>query len=146
VVVGATSGSASALTARLRGFGHESSVAVQRPDLAADFAWADICVSGGGLTKYEAAYLGVPVGVLSQTSEQADETRRFASHGLALDLGLWCETGERELRDGLARLYRDAGLRDALGATGLRIFPDDPTARAAESVGSVIERAAASGA
>ena len=42
----------------------EGLIATQVIDLADEFAWADLCICGGGLTKYESAYMGVPAAVL----------------------------------------------------------------------------------
>lgn len=56
------------------------------PDLAVHYAWADVCIAGGGLTKYECAYLGLPVGIVSQTADQQRETDGFCARGLATDL------------------------------------------------------------
>jgi UDP-2,4-diacetamido-2,4,6-trideoxy-beta-L-altropyranose hydrolase len=55
-------------------------------DLAEHYAWADYCIAGGGLTKYECAYLGLPVGIVSQTADQQRETDVFCARGLATDL------------------------------------------------------------
>ncbi len=76
------------LASLLSRFVGKSSVRTQVPDLAEEFAWADLCICGGGLTKYEAAYMGVPAGVFSHNPDQATETAIFAGMGLALDLGL----------------------------------------------------------
>src|SRR5690606_18511998 len=53
----------------------------QLPALTDELVWADVVVSGGGMTKYEAAYLGVPPIVVSKTPEEAVETQRFANLG-----------------------------------------------------------------
>ena len=101
------------------------------PDLAAPFAWADTCVSGGGLTKYEAAYLGLPVAVLSGTDDESDETVQFTAAGLAIDLGRPSEVDRTRLRGSLERLLSDTGLRQQLHAATQARFPADPTANAA---------------
>ncbi len=115
-------------------FDCESQVISQRADLAEEFEWADACVCGGGLTKYEAAYLGIPTAVLSQNADQAHETLHFAEKGLAFDLGL----GERQTVAGLARRLdgwlADDRRRECLSQTGLALFPEDPTLRAAEAL------------
>jgi len=80
----------------------------QQPDLAEAFGWADVAVTAGGLSKYEAAYMGVPVLVFSQSSEEVQESGRFARHALCVDGG----SGERLERDG------DQVLFDFLKGTG----------------------------
>lgn len=55
-------------------------------DLAKYYAWADACVTGGGLVKYECAYLGLPMAIFSQSPEQQIETDRFIAAGFGYDL------------------------------------------------------------
>ncbi len=55
-------------------------------DLAAHYAWAEACVAGGGLVKYECAYLGLPMAIFSQSPEQQVETERFIAAGFGYDL------------------------------------------------------------
>ena len=118
----------------------EASVATQRLDLADEFAWADLCVSGGGLTKYESAYMGVPTAVLSQNIEQAEETVQFAGKGLAVDLGMTGESSDAILSMRLSELMADRDLRETLSQTGLACFPEDPTKRAAEAFAGIINQ------
>lgn len=118
----------------LAGFAAGSAWVTNQKDLADEFSQADACVSGGGLTKYEAAYLGVPGAVLSQTAEQAGETVAFSSRGLAWDLGLGTAVTASALEEGLQRFLADANLRAQLSRTGLATFPVDPTRNAAQAV------------
>jgi spore coat polysaccharide biosynthesis predicted glycosyltransferase SpsG len=106
-------------------------------DLAEAFAWADACVSGGGLTKYEAAFCGVPVAVVSRTAHEAEETRAFAAAGLAIDLGS-ADDPER-LSRGLSQLVNDETLRHALVQRSSTTFPDDPTKRVATGILAALE-------
>ena len=55
-------------------------------DLAGHYAWADACVTGGGLVKYECAYLGLPMAIFSQTPEQQAETDQFCAVAVGWDL------------------------------------------------------------
>jgi UDP-2,4-diacetamido-2,4,6-trideoxy-beta-L-altropyranose hydrolase len=100
------------------------------PDLAEPLAWADLCVAGGGMTKYEAAFVGVPTAVLSQTVEQAEETRRFAAAGLAIDLGTAGERATSAVAALLAPFIADSDGRRAMHQAGRTLFgppTDDPT-------------------
>jgi len=111
---------------------------VQLPNLAGALSNADMCICGGGLTKYESAYLGVPTAVLSQNEDQASETIQFAAHGLAVDLGM----GQALSDDALEHLF-DEVLRDEVGRrrlkeAGLRAFPIDPTANAATALATLL--------
>jgi spore coat polysaccharide biosynthesis predicted glycosyltransferase SpsG len=113
-----------ALLARFRG---ETRVLSQLPDLSSELEWADVCIAGAGLTKYEAAYLGVPSGVLSQNEGQARDTVRFASLGMALDLGLASQIDRASLNANVRRLVQDRELRESLQRHSLAVFPEDPT-------------------
>ncbi|MFA6242525.1 MAG: UDP-2,4-diacetamido-2,4,6-trideoxy-beta-L-altropyranose hydrolase [Candidatus Hydrogenedentales bacterium] len=113
-------------------------VDVQLPNLADALSKADLCICGGGLTKYEAAYLGVPVAVLSQNEDQAAETVQFAAHGLAVDLGLGVGASDDVLTQRLADVLRDEVGRRRLREAGLRAFPNDPTANAATALATLL--------
>tara|TARA_R110002096_G_scaffold42144_3_gene113736 strand:- start:4193 stop:5134 length:942 start_codon:yes stop_codon:yes gene_type:complete len=74
------------------------------PDLREPMLWADACLCGGGLTKYECAFVGLPVAALAQTAEQQADTEVLASAGAAFDLGLSRLTTDEDLEARL-RLY-----------------------------------------
>lgn len=57
-------------------------------DIFEQYQWADLCVTGGGISKYEAAFLGVAVGVCSVNQGQLADTERFCEQGLGVNLGL----------------------------------------------------------
>lgn len=140
VVVGLDYKYATELSSVVAGFRSGSYVAVQLADLAEEFVWADMSVCGGGLTKYESAYMGVPTAVLSQNREQAEETAHFASKGLALDLGLGDEQDKSILPTRLFDLITNQSLREPLSQAGLTCFPEDPTGRAAKAFAGFLNR------
>lgn len=127
VVVGATYAARPALEVLLTGFGGETTILMQLPDLAGELAWADLCISGAGLTKYEAAYVGIPAGVLSQNEGQARDTVRFAALGMSFDLGLASQIDPARLASDVRRLVQNRVLRESLQRHGLAMFPADPT-------------------
>lgn len=57
-------------------------------DIIEQYQWADLCITGGGISKYEAAFLGVAVGVCSLNQGQHGDTERFCEQGLGVNLGL----------------------------------------------------------
>lgn len=101
------------------------------PDLAALLGDADVVVSGGGRTKYEACFLGLPTVVINQTEGEAQDTALLEQAGLCLraaDAWKVCAgVGPPAVR---AALARGAALRAAC----LSAFPDDPTARLVEGL------------
>lgn len=115
-----------ALLAQLAMFDGESLAVSELPDLADELTFADLCISGAGLTKYEAAYVGVPVGVLSQNVGQAKDAARFADLGLAMDLGPASQIDPQTLTMQLKRLLTDRVQRESLQRHGIEMFPSDP--------------------
>ncbi len=138
VVVGKDYGRGRELSSLMAGFSGKGEVMVQLRDMAEAFRWADMCVCGGGLTKYEAAYIGRPAAVLSQTREVFEETRHFVRRGLAFDLGLGEMQDDAGLAGLLADFIADAELRDSLCKAGIACIPEDSTQRAAETLVEVV--------
>jgi spore coat polysaccharide biosynthesis predicted glycosyltransferase SpsG len=66
----------------------DSLVGLPAGEFAGRLAAADACVTGGGLLKYEALYLGFIPGVVSQTADEHTDTAVLAHRGLCSDLGL----------------------------------------------------------
>ena len=79
----------------------------------AEFAAADLCVCGGGMTKDESAYMAVPTIVMSQTVDQDQEAKQFARQGLAVNLGLGSAIPDDELQERLGAVIADSGARAA---------------------------------
>lgn len=101
------------------------------PYMAGHFAWADACISGGGQTKYECAYVGLPVAILAQTSDEQMDTAVFAAEGLGYDLGGFAQADR--LKEALGVFIHQPDLRQVLSQNGLERFPPDSplvTARA----------------
>jgi len=140
VVVSRDAAPAPALEALTVRFLPGSGVCRQPSDLADELAWADVCLCGGGLVKYEAAYVGVPPAVLSQTEAQAGETAAFAARGLALDLGLAATLNPASVGQRLQAWVDDRSGLDAVRTKGLATFPNDPTQLAAETFLRVLNR------
>jgi spore coat polysaccharide biosynthesis predicted glycosyltransferase SpsG len=107
--------------------GAGSKVLIQVPRIADLLTTADLCICGGGMTKYEAAYLGVPALVISLNESQVEESRLFDKHGLVLDLGLEMRLADSDLQQAIEKVIQDVGLRSELARRGWLAFPADPT-------------------
>jgi len=109
-------------------------VMVQTPDLAELLSWADACVCGGGLIKYEASYLAVPAAVISRTADETAETEEFAGFGLAWDLQL---TPSRMCPDALSErltaFLNEDSRRAGISKAAFAAFPQDPARNAAQA-------------
>lgn len=132
VVVGNCYQAKEILYQQVKHFDQDCKVTTQLPDLTEQFFWCDVCICAGGLTKYEAAYLGIPAAVLSQNKEQAEETYHFAQRGLAFDLGLNSTTTTTELTSRLEIFLNDKVVRKNISEAGVACFPVDPTLQAAK--------------
>jgi spore coat polysaccharide biosynthesis predicted glycosyltransferase SpsG len=102
----------------------------RQPNLAERFAAARACVTGGGLTKYEACYLGLPCAVMPQSPGEAEDTVKAVALGVVLAVDPLSPTS---LPTTLVALGEE-GLRAGLRAACYRIFPMDPTRAALQLV------------
>jgi len=118
----------------LTNFAVGSSVLPRQPDLAEQLLWADAAIAGGGLTKYESAYMGVPVAVISQNEGQATETRSLARAGLVLDVGLADECSDAAIGSALDEFFANGELRDSLARRMRGTFGPDTTLHAARAI------------
>lgn len=101
------------------------------------YAEADAVITGGGLAKYEAAYLGLPNATRSLTADQAGETVTFAARGLTLDLGLASDGASvAALAGRLAPLF-DPVVRRAQAAAAAVTFAADSLERLAARIAAV---------
>jgi UDP-2,4-diacetamido-2,4,6-trideoxy-beta-L-altropyranose hydrolase len=83
-------------------------------DMAPLMTWADLAVTGAGVTVYELAALGVPTFVLAIAESQRSLARALEHERLSIDLG-WHETLEAgALAQTIAKLRRDVGRRTAM--------------------------------
>jgi spore coat polysaccharide biosynthesis predicted glycosyltransferase SpsG len=124
----------------LGGFLQGSRVLPRQPDLSEPLLWADACVTGGGLIKYESAFMGVPAAALAQNAGQAGESRALAGAGLVFDLGLADAGSDDDLGSALDSFLTDDGLRDGLIAGARAAFPADPSSHAARAILTAVRR------
>ena len=122
------------LEAMLRDFAGGSRILARLPDLSEQFVWADAVVSGGGLIKYESAYMGVPCAAIAQNEGQDGESKAFAGAGLVFDLGLADDVSDEELAGKLDLFLSDAQLRETMASRMRGAFPPDPGAHAARAI------------
>lgn len=104
------------------------------PDPAENFRGARLAITGGGLAKYESAYLGLPSVAINQTQEQAAESHRFAEAGFCVDLGHQEELNAGALRSALADILSSSARLQEISQHCLDHFPADATRNAANSI------------
>jgi UDP-2,4-diacetamido-2,4,6-trideoxy-beta-L-altropyranose hydrolase len=134
VVVGAPYARRAELEAALTGFHGETAILSRLPDLASELAWADLCIATAGLTKYEAAYIGVPSAVIAQNDGQARDAACFADRGIAVNLGLAKNIDSDRLVSDMRSLITDGAMRESLHRNSLATFPADSTQKLASAL------------
>ena len=80
--------------------------------------WADLAITGGGLTKYETAVTGTPTIIISQIVREAERNREFEKEGTALHLGLGSEVEEQDIVEAVEKLLGDYALRVEMAERG----------------------------
>lgn len=104
------------------------------PDIGQHYAWADFCITSGGLAKYECAWLGKPAAVVSQTPGEQAETLQFERHGLCFNLGYCTEVTSDGLAARLATILADRHTREKAHESCRQHFSSDSPRKAAEFV------------
>lgn len=128
------------VTRLINDFASGSQIIARQENLSAEFCWADLVVSGGGLIKYESAYMGVPVAAISQNAGQAGESKAFAGVGLVFDLGFVDDVEDKDLMGGVAIAVNDMCARKLMAERMRSAFPPDPSAHAAKKILEALSR------
>lgn len=90
-------------------------------DMAALMLWADVAITGGGLTKYETAVTGTPSIIIPQIKHQAELSRLFAREGSAIYLGPGQEVSEADISLALEKLLHDSTVRAEMSKKGKKL-------------------------
>ncbi|GEM_PF-2225944 len=126
----------------------------QPPDGGLDVEWlkageqfhsllaaADLAICGGGLTLYEAAFLGVPAIAIAQPSpvpghedHQLGTIGKLAAAGCCLALGMAGEVGREQLSVTLGELLADCQRRGRMSAAGLGLLDGRGLMRTVEEI------------
>lgn len=128
------------LAAMMAHFAPESSILPRQPDLSDQLLWADAAITGGGLIKYESAYMGVPAAAIAQNEGQDGETQVLSRAGLVHDLGLADSRSDDDLQAALDNFMADAKLRGQLATCMQQAFVPDPSAHAADAILEALRR------
>lgn len=128
------------LAALLGALGEGSRLLTRQPDLSEPLLWADAAITGGGLIKYESAFMGVPAAAIAQNSGQDGETQMLAAAGLVFDLGLADSVSDQQLSSALRHFLSSAELRSDMAKRMGETFVPDPSAHAAKAILECLER------
>jgi spore coat polysaccharide biosynthesis predicted glycosyltransferase SpsG len=78
----------------------------------------DVCVCGGGLTKYECLYAGIPVASLAQTEAQQEDSVKLSAHGWIADMGSMAQPDHFRALAVLRRFLSDVAWRREMRQAG----------------------------
>jgi spore coat polysaccharide biosynthesis predicted glycosyltransferase SpsG len=119
-VVGAAGapGVAAEIGASMAEWGGPHEVLHQPRDLARHMLWADIAVTGEGLTKYETAVTGTPSLMISQFDTHGELVRDFEKAGTTWHVGNGRELSVEEIGKALMRLREDRARRGHMSRRG----------------------------
>jgi UDP-2,4-diacetamido-2,4,6-trideoxy-beta-L-altropyranose hydrolase len=81
-------------------------------------AWADVAVTAGGTTCWEAAFLGLPSVLLVLADNQRDVATGLHERGIATSLGWWEQVNEAEMAQVLGALMKDVTRRIEMSQSG----------------------------
>lgn len=109
------------LTGILKDFAGTLELIQGSDDMAGLMLWADLAITGGGLTKYETAATGTPSIIISQVAHQADLAKEFEKEGTTLNLGLGTGINEADIAEVVSRLLRDDALRAEMSKRGRKL-------------------------
>ena len=105
----------------LQDFAGEYSLIRQSDDIANLLLWSDLAITGGGLTKYEAAITGTPSIIIAQVAHQADLAGEFQKEGTAQYLGLGDAVSEADIAGAVSNLLANDTLRIIMSGKGKKL-------------------------
>ncbi len=88
------------------------------PEMRALMEWADLAITGGGSTTWEAACVGLPLAVLALADNQRPVAERLDAAGIALHLGGSDVVALQETADRVAALLEDPDRRREMRRLG----------------------------
>lgn len=104
------------------------------PEFHSLLAAADLAICAGGLTLYEAAYLGVPALCLPLVGHQAQTAAKLAAAGCCDNAGIIEGLTVGQLTFLVQRLLHAPHVRGAFSAAGMRLLDGHGLTRTAEAI------------
>ena len=102
----------------LESFDGEYALVSQNANLADEMLWADLAITGDGLTKYETAVTGTPSIMLSRPESESSLNEDFEDAGSTLHLGDGCLIPVEELSNRTRALLDNELLRASMSQRG----------------------------
>ena len=102
----------------LGSYNGEYALVGQNSNLAEEMLWADLAITGDGLTKYETAVTGTPSIMLSRPESESSLNQEFEKAGTTLHLGDGCLIPLEELSNRIRGLLDDEAMRVSMSRMG----------------------------
>ena len=106
------------ITSLLTGFSGEHEILDHKTSLAEAMLWADLAITGDGLTKYETAVTGTPSLMLSRPDSEAHINDEFEQAGSTRHLGDGTAISIEALAERIAQVMEDHRLRQTMSQRG----------------------------
>jgi UDP-2,4-diacetamido-2,4,6-trideoxy-beta-L-altropyranose hydrolase len=87
-------------------------------DMPALMAWADVAVLAGGITCWEAAFMGLPAVVLTLASNQYRNAEALGEAQVIINLGPYHQLSAEVISQAIGRLLKDVNLRATMARRG----------------------------
>ncbi len=87
-------------------------------NMATLMAWAEICISAGGSTCWELAFMGLPTLMLTVADNQIESTRRLQNKGIVKDLGDRSKIMPLQIAGAVHSILGDVGRRKRMSNKG----------------------------
>jgi spore coat polysaccharide biosynthesis predicted glycosyltransferase SpsG len=112
VVVGADNPQVPAIRANLAGQTFPARLEQNTVDMAQLMGWADVGITAGGGTSWEAAFMGLPDLVIIMAENQRPSAERLGTIGAAVNLGWHEKLSPGYITDVLEKVLRSGALRE----------------------------------
>lgn len=109
------------LTDVLKGFKGTFRFFPMEYNMAELMLWADLAITGGGLTKYETAVTGTPSIIITRIKHQKEVTSLFAREGSTLFLDTGNDMVQEEIAIVVDRVIKDRELRADMSLRGRKL-------------------------
>ncbi len=120
------------------GFSGEYEILDHNTNMADAMLWADLAITGDGLTKYEAAVTGTPVLILSRPDSEPRINDEFERAGSSRHLGDGTVISTDALTDSIAQLLGDYGTRQAMSHRGQAMVDGNGLERILAAISGII--------
>ena len=120
VVIGPSSPHARSLQSIVHKCGFPIRLVRNVADMAELMAWADLGISSASSTCWEFAFMGLPCVVLVTAENQQKVAEGLAHHGMAMNLGWYCDVSDTALAEPLHTLVLDRHRRNQMSELGHR--------------------------